>query len=212
MFHGGAQRRSKHGILARSWPSRSSYGIPDTPVFWIFAALILLALLTVTIKNRGPVRIAGGVALAGLLAWGLYQRLTIHPDAPSQPLRGKSSSPALVTHPMPLAAIELSNLKLSGAAPFELRGSITNRSAEIRLTTLTLRTIRRDCYEGAIDPSGCAVIWDDQHWIRWSVPPGTSRDFVETIWAHTAVPRARGTIKDEFELIAASGVAAEIPN
>jgi hypothetical protein len=177
-------------------------------VFWIFAALILLALLSITITQRGPMRIAGGIALAALLSWGLYQRLNTHPDTQPLPPRGKSSSPALVTQSMPLAAVELSNLKLSGAAPFELRGSIANRSADTRLTALTLRTIRRDCYEGAIDPSGCVVIWDDQHWIRWSVPPGETREFVETIWAHTAVPRARGTIKDEFELIAANGVAS----
>jgi hypothetical protein len=175
-------------------------------VFWIFAALILLALLSVTITHRGPVRIAGGIALAALLAWGLYQRLTTHIDAQPMPPRGKSSSPALVTHSIPLAAIELSNLKLTGGAPFELRGTIANRSVDTRLTALTLRTIRRDCYEAAIDPSGCVVIWEDQHWIRWVVPAGETRDFVETIWAHTAVPRARGTIKDEFEVIAATGV------
>lgn len=176
-------------------------------MFWIFAALILLALLSITITHRGPVRIAGSVALAALLAWGLYQRLHTRPDAEPLPPRGKSSSPALITQAMPLAAIELGSLELTGAAPFELRGTISNRSADVRLTALTLRIVRRDCYEGAVDPSGCVVIWDDQHWIRRSVPAGETREFVETIWAHTAVPRARGTIKDEFELIAASGVS-----
>jgi hypothetical protein len=178
-------------------------------VFWIFAALILLALLSITITHRGPVRVAGSVALIALLSWGLYQRLTTHPDTQPQPPRGKSSSPALVTQSVPLDAIELIGLKLSGAAPFELRGTIVNHSTDTRLTAMTLRTIRRDCYEGAIDPSGCVVIWDDQHWIRWSVPPGERREFDETIWAHTAVPRARGTIKDEFQLIAANGVAEQ---
>jgi hypothetical protein len=142
-----------------------------------------------------------------LLSWGLYQRLNTRPDTVAPPPRGKSSSPALVTQPIPLASIELSHLKLTGAAPFQLRGSIVNHSTDLRLTAMTLRTIRRDCYEGAIDPTGCAVIWDDQHWIRWAVPAGETREFVETIWAHTAVPRPKGTIKDEFELIAATGVA-----
>jgi len=176
-------------------------------MFWFFAALILLVLLSITITHRGPVRIAGSIALAALLAWGLYQRLNTRPDAQPLPPRGKSSSPALVTQAMPVASIELSNLKLTGGAPFELRGSIANHSTDTRLTALTLRTIRRDCYEGAIDPSGCVVIWDDQHWIRWPVQPGETREFIETIWAHSPVPRARGTIKDEFELIAATGVA-----
>jgi hypothetical protein len=176
-------------------------------VFWIFAALVLLIILSVTITHRGPVRIAGCVSLAAILGWGLYQRLNTRPESHPMPPRGKSASPALATQAMPIESIGLSNLELTGGgAPFELRGSITNRSADTRLTALTLQSMRRDCYEGAIDPSGCVVIWEDQHWIRWAVPAGETREFVETIWAHTPVPRARGTIKDEFELLGATGV------
>jgi hypothetical protein len=178
-------------------------------VFWILAALVLLIILSITITHRGPVRIIGCVLLAAMLGWGLYQRLNTRPETQVLAPRGRSASPAAVTQPMAADAIELSELKLTGGgAPFELRGRITNRSTSMHLTALTLRTTRRDCYEGAIDPSGCIVIWQDQHWIRWPVPAGQSREFVETIWAHTPVPRARGTTKDEFELIGASGTPA----
>ena len=178
-------------------------------MFWIFAALILLGILSVTITHRGPIRIVGCVALAAMLAWGLYLRLNTRPDSHPLPTRGKSASPAFATQAIPIESIVLSDLKLTGGGgPFELRGRISNKSVVARLTAITLRTTRRDCYAGAIDPSGCMVIWEDQHWIRWAVPPGEAREFVETIWAHTPVPRARGTIKDEFEVIAATGVPA----
>jgi len=175
-------------------------------VFWFFAALILLAILSVTITHRGPVRIMGCVALAAMLSWGLYQRLNTQPESHGTPPRGKSASPATATQAIPVDAIGLVDLKLTGGGgPFELRGSIANRS-DMTLTAITLRTTRRDCFPGAIDPSGCIVIWNDQHWIRWAVPAGETREFAETIWAHTPVPRVRGTIKDEFEITAATGM------
>ncbi len=37
------------------------------------------------------------------------------------------------------------------------------------------------------------------------MPAGQSRDFVEAIWMHGNAPRARGTVQDTFELIAAAG-------
>jgi len=189
--------------MASCGPGSSATG---KQVFWIFAALILLAILGVTITHRGPIRIAGCVALAAMLGWGLYQRLNTRPEAHPMPPRGKSASPAIATQAIALDSIGLVDLKLTGGGgPFELRGSIANRS-DMKLTALTLRTTRRDCFPGAIDPSGCIVIWEDQHWIRWAVPAGETREFAETIWAHTPVPRVRGTIKDEFELIAANGV------
>ena len=47
------------------------------------------------------------------------------------------------------------------------------------LRSVTIRVTRRDCYEGALDPSGCAMLWQDEHWIPVAVPAGQSRDFVE---------------------------------
>jgi hypothetical protein len=65
--------------------------------------------------------------------------------------------------------------------------------------------IRRDCYEGALDPSGCVVLWQDRHWVSLSVPPEQTRDFATSVWMRGAAPRARGTLKDSFEVVAASG-------
>lgn len=175
-------------------------------MFWIFAALILLGILSVTVTHRGPVRIAGCVLLAILLGWALYQRLST-PTASQEAVatRGKSAPPTSSSSPIDISLIDLQELVLSGGgAPFQLRGKIENRS-DRRLTAFTMRTTRRDCYEGAIDPSGCVVIWRDQHWIRWSVPAGQTREFLETMWAHTPVARVRGTIKDDFEVLAATG-------
>jgi hypothetical protein len=175
-------------------------------VFWIVAALVLLGILAVTITQRGPVRVAGYVLLTLSLGWALYQRLTVPVENSQLGTRGKSSSPASLSQPVPIADVELSELALTGGgAPFEIRGRIANRNTALQLAAVTLRTTRRDCYADAIDPSGCVVIWQDQHWIRWPVPPGETRDFVATIWAHTPVPRARGTIKDGFELLEATG-------
>jgi hypothetical protein len=67
---------------------------------------------------------------------------------------------------------------------------------------------RRDCYEGALDPSGCVVLWQDRHWLSLSVPPEQTRDFSTSVWMRGAAPRSRGTLKDSFEIVAASG---EIP-
>jgi hypothetical protein len=178
-------------------------------VFWIVAALVLLGILSVTITHRGPVRIVGAILLVLALGWAFYQRLTLPREDDTLAPRGKSSPPASFSQPVPIADIELSDLTLTGGgAPFEIRGKVTNRNTTLQVSAMTLRTTRRDCYAGAVDPSGCVVIWQDQHWIRWQVPAGTTREFVETIWAHTPVARARGTIKDDFELLDATGTVA----
>jgi hypothetical protein len=48
-------------------------------------------------------------------------------------------------------------------------------------------------------------LWQNEHWIAISVPPGEGRDFVEAIWMHGGAPRQRGTAQDTFEVIKASG-------
>lgn len=97
-------------------------------------------------------------------------------------------------------------LRLSGGgAPYELRGRIVNKSKDSALRSVTIRLTRRDCYLGALDPTGCARLWQDDHWIAITVPANESREFVEAIWAHGDAPRARGTLQDTFELIAATG-------
>jgi len=174
-------------------------------VFWAFAASVLILILTITISNRGVVRVIGGVVLAALLIVGLVQRLRTTTETGE---RGKPASPAAVVTAVPLDDIEVDDLRLTGSgAPFELHGTIRNANQAMRLQTLTLRIIRRDCFEGALDPSGCVVIWQDQHWTRVDVAPRGERKFASSFYAHTTVPRGRGAIKDEFKLIAATGRA-----
>jgi hypothetical protein len=180
-------------------------------VFWAFAASVLILLLTVTISNRGVVRIIGGIALAALLVVGVAQRLSHRPAPESE--RGKPASPAAVVSAVPLDDIKVEELKLTGSgAPFELRGVIQNSSTATRLRSITLQIVRRDCFEGALDPSGCIVIWRDQHWVQADVPPQGERRFAGSFYAHTNVPRPRGTLKDEFRVIAASGHPERSPD
>lgn len=173
-------------------------------MFWAFAAVVLILLVTITVSNHGPVRIAGSVILAGLLVLGLVQRLAMKPGMEGE--RGKPSSPAAAIEAMPLSDVSVSELQLTGGgAPFELRGVIENRSAATRLRSITLRIARRDCFEGAVDPTGCVVTWADQHWVQMDVLPKTQRKFVSSFYARTGVPTTRGTVKHEFELVAATG-------
>ncbi len=175
-------------------------------VFWAVIAVIAVALLTITLTNRGIVRVIGGVALAGLFVFGLVLRLANAPGPDAERVRGKPSSPAAAITAIPLEAIKVDSLTLSGGgAPFELRGRIENLNTDIRLRSITLSVVRRDCFEGALDPSGCVVIWQDRHWISVSVPPESEREFASSFYARTSISRPRGTIKDEFTLIAATG-------
>jgi len=99
-------------------------------------------------------------------------------------------------------------VKMSGGgAPFELRGRIENKS-DAQLKSVTLLVTRRDCFEGALDPTGCAVLWRDKHWISIVIPPGEARDFSSQVWMRGAAPRVRGTLKDSSEVVAASGELA----
>ena len=92
-----------------------------------------------------------------------------------------------------------------------MRGRIVNDTSDTTLKSVTIRVTRSDCYEGAVDPSGCVKLWQDDHWIAIAVPAGQTRDFVDSIWMHGNAPRARGTVKDSFELIAAAGeIAAQV--
>ena len=177
-------------------------------MFWAFIAIIAVTLLAITLTNRGIVRVIGGVLLAGLIVFGVVLRLANEAGPDPEGQRGKPSSPAAAVTAIPLDSIKLEGLKLTGGgAPFELRGTVQNLSPDTRVRSLTLRIVRRDCYEGALDPSGCVVIWQDQHWMSISVPPNSQRDFANTFYARTPITRQRGALKDEFRLVSASGAA-----
>lgn len=174
-------------------------------MFWAFIAAIAATLLAITLTNRGIVRVVGGVLLAALLLSGVVLRLMSEtPNMEGQ--RGRPASPISAVTAIALDTIKVDELKLTGGgAPFELRGSIHNTSTNTYVRSITLRIARHDCYEGALDPSGCVVVWQDQHWIPVNVPPDTQRTFTTSFYARTPVSRLRGTLKEEFSLIAATG-------
>lgn len=174
-------------------------------MYWILAALVVL--LTLAAPRLRPVGIVGCVILAALLVWGMVQRWNAAPprDGPVQE-RGAPASPAAARVAIPPALIDLDELRLSGGgAPFELRGEITNGSSDAQLRAFTIQIVRKDCYAGALDPSGCATLWQTRQWIRVTVPPEQTRLFAASIWAHSTVPRPRGTLEDEFTIVSATG-------
>jgi hypothetical protein len=175
-------------------------------VYWILAAVFIA--IALTRPRLRPLGVVGCIILGAMLAWGMVQRLRSEDPSrgPATQQRGKPASPAAALRSVPLTMVAAQDLRLSGSgAPFELRGRIVNSATDVMLRSVTIRVTRRDCYEGAVDPSGCARLWQDEHWIAVGVPPGQSRDFVEAIWMHGNAPRPRGTVQDTFELIAATG-------
>ena len=177
-------------------------------MYWILAAILLL--ITLAVPRLRPASLVGLVILGGLLGWGMLQRMR-GPDneAPALPQRGQPTSPATPLSPIPLESVAMEGLQLSGGgAPFELRGRIVNRARDAQLKSVTIRIMRRDCYEEALDPTGCVVLWQDRHWMPLTVPPEQARDFSISIWMRGSAPRPRGKVQDSFELVAAMGEAA----
>ena len=175
-------------------------------VYWILATVFIVIALSQ--PRLRPLGIVGCIVLGAMLSWGVVQRLRSEDpsQAPAAQQRGKPASPAAVLSSVPLTMVAVESLRMTGSgAPFELRGRIVNNTPDTTLRSVTIRVIRRDCYEGALDPSGCAKLWQDDHWIATTVPAGQSRDFVDAIWMHGNAPRARGTVQDTFELTAAAG-------
>src|SRR5690349_24325694 len=118
-----------------------------------------------------------------MLAWGMIQRLqnTSDGDTSQVQQRGRPSSPAAAVQAIPIDEVSIQNLRLTGSgAPFTLRGRIDNRS-EVMLKSVTLLVTRRACFEGALDPSGCNVQWQDRHWVAVSVPPQQTREFASSV-------------------------------
>jgi hypothetical protein len=172
-------------------------------MYWILAAILLIVLLFVP-KLR-PSAIAGLVVLGALLAWAMLGRLR-DDDASPQVERGRPTTPATALSAFPADQIELENLQLSGGgAPFRLTGSVGNQSSDLLLKSLMLNIARRDCHAEALDPSGCALLWQTSQWIDLAVPPGETRNIAVSIWARGDAPRAIGTVRDEFKIVTASG-------
>jgi hypothetical protein len=141
-----------------------------------------------------------------MLLWGVVGRLGGgNQDESIVQQRGRPASPAAALQTISPDSIAADNLRLTGSgAPYELSGRIENKSATL-LRSVTVLVTRRDCFEGALDPTGCVVLWQDRHWVPLSVPPEQTRDFSISVWMRGAAPRARGALKDSFEVVAASG-------
>lgn len=174
-------------------------------VYWILAALCLLIAFTMP-RLRVPA-IVGCVVLGCMLAWGMIQRWRgPDPSSASAPTRGSPMSPVVVLGAFPLESIKASELRLTGSgAPFQLRGRVVNESTAAELRSITFLVTRRDCYAGALDPSGCESFMQNQQWIALTVPPQQEREFAVSFWAHGSAPRPRGTLQDSFKIVAATG-------
>jgi len=187
-----------------------------TAMYWILATVFIVIALSQ--PRLRPLGVVGCVVLGTMLAWGIVQRLRNEDasQAAASQQRGKPASPAAEPRSVPLSMVVAENLRMTGGgAPFELRGRIANNATDVTLRSVTIRLTRRDCYADAVDPSGCVKLWQDEHWIAITVPAGQSRDFVDVIWMHGNAPRARGTMQNAFELIAASsesGIEIEKPD
>lgn len=175
-------------------------------MYWILATIFILIALAV--PRLRPVGVIGCVLLGAMLTWGVIQRLRGPADEEDEPKvqqRGRPMSPAAVVQVIAPEMVHVEDLKITGGgAPFELRGRIENGSDAL-LKSVTLLVTRRDCYDGALDETGCAVLWQDRHWISVSIPPGQSREFSDSVWVRGAAAGARGAVKDSFTVVAASG-------
>ena len=173
-------------------------------VYWVLAAIFLL--IGLTVPRLRPVAIAGGVILGLMLGWGVLQRLR---GAGPQEIRGSPAAPTSAVTSFPLNSLTTERLRLAGnGAPFELLGQATNRAEDLRLRSFTVLITRRDCYEGALDPSGCVTLWQSRQWVELLLEPGERREFASSFWTRGDVPRARGTVEDHFEVVAADGQPA----
>ena len=176
-------------------------------MYWILATVFIVIALVV--PRLRPIGVAGCIIMGALLTWAVVQRLrSDDPERPQVQERGRPTSPATALQAIPLDEIVVDDLQLTGGgAPFQLRGRIENNSDAL-LKSVTILVIRRDCYEGALDPSGCTVLWQDRQWLSIAILPGQTREFSSSIWMRGAANRGRGTAKDSFEVVAATGGTA----
>jgi hypothetical protein len=178
-------------------------------VYWILAAVCLVIALTV--PRLRIAAIAGCMVLGFLLAWGMIQRWRAPETAAGEagPVRGSPTSPVVAVGAFPLESLQASDLQLTGSgAPFQLRGRVANTSTSLQLRSVTVQVTRRDCFAAALDPSGCERFFENRQWISLAVPPQQEREFAASFWARGSAPRARGTLRDSFKIVAATGAPA----
>jgi hypothetical protein len=170
---------------------------------WI-AALILLVVLTLILGVKRIWTVLG-LAVAGLFVIAVVRRLATTPEQPAE-VPTATIRPAAAIISLPLDRAEVADLAITGiTAPWKFQGRVLNRDPDYTLVSATIRIVRRDCYEGALDPTGCVLLWEGSKRVSLSVPPGQQQQFVEQVSPRGSVARAQGTVKDEFELVGLTG-------
>lgn len=165
-------------------------------------ALILLVVLTLILGVKRIWTVLGLVAVC-LFAIAVYRRVTTSPEDATE---NTTLLPAAAIESLPPDHAEADDLSITGSnAPWEFRGTLINRDKEHTLLSATIRITRRDCYAGALDPSGCVVLWDGSKRVDLQTPPGQQQQFIEALSPRGSVARAQGTVKDEFELVGLTG-------
>jgi hypothetical protein len=171
---------------------------------WISAAVVLLVALIVSGSTR--VRVIIAVLLVALLATGAILRVTSeHQHNVQQTVVTPPAAPVSASAPVAAESVGIADLKMTGSgAPWEVSGTVSNKLGTQALRSVTLRITRSDCYEGALDPSGCVLLWQGDPLVEVRVPPDEHRAFVSRIWPHGTIARAKGQARDEFKVIAAT--------
>jgi len=184
------------------------------PVIRLFEALaevwllaLVLVIVAISIVGIRRVGLAVALALGALLILAIVRRLTTEPMPDADLARQQlPSTPGVPVVSVPLDAVQALGLELSGSgAPFDFSGRIVNSSTELTLASITFNLERLDCYEQALDPSGCEVLWRGEKTVYLTVPPGEERRFAIAVWARDSVPKARGNRRDVFEIATVSG-------
>src|SRR5690606_33623680 len=153
------RRRGGHRPHPRSDPCYAS------PVYWILAAIFTL--LALTVPRLRPFAVVGCVVLALLFGWALVRRMRGDDATGGTGLQrsGAPSALGIASQTIQPEQVSIERVVLQGGgAPFALRGHLHN-GAELRLRSVAIRITRWDCHERVRDPSGCDVLWQDQHWM-----------------------------------------------
>jgi hypothetical protein len=170
--------------------------------------LVALAILVVVVALVGLRRfgLAAGLFAAALFALAVYKRLATPPMPDVEVMRrNPPATPGSILNRVPVELVDGDIAITGGGAPFTFAGTVTNRSNEYIVTSITVQARRLDCYEAAIDPSGCDVLWQREKWIDVRVPPQESRRFSVSDWARDTQPRPKGAVRDEISIVRAGG-------
>jgi hypothetical protein len=167
-------------------------------------AIILLVALTLILGVKRIWTVLGLVAV-GLLVFAIGRRIATTPDVQLN-TSPATITPAAAIESLPVDQAEITDLKITGStAPWSFTGTVINRNPEHTLLSATIHVIRRDCYEGALDPSGCVTLWETKKRVNLQIPPGKQQSFVEQMSPRGSVARPKGVLKDEFEVLGLTG-------